>query len=634
MKQSAKLMLDKQIDRRAFVSRLTQLGVGTAAATQLATSLSAEVSAPQQAGRVLRDATGGELMAEFLLDWDVRYVFGLGGSEEVGFLDALVDRLPLHYVQALHEGSVMSMADGYARASGQTAFMNLHSVAGTGYALGPMVNAFKDRTPVVITVGRQSTDLRGSNAFLEAVNLSELPSDYTRWTWDVLTADSVPEVLRRAFLLARVPPGGPTFLTFSKDLWEQRVEAAEILPRSRSQPELELEPSSYQITRLVDMLVGADMPLIVAGREVNRFGGADDLLEIAQLLGAPLFMDTEASHTPVVVTTSHSMYAGLFAETPQFPEAFDLYWSVGGTMFALGATPPKPLVPRTASVIHTGLDAAQLGRNYPVDLGLMANTGLTASAVLEQLRTRNLATPAVAARRRAVERHHQERQQRLDAAARETWDARPIASARLATELNQRLDPDAIVVSELVTSEPFIKTYLDIGSAGAHRQNFTSQGGVLGWGVAAAIGAKIARPDRQVVALVGDGSFQFGVQALWSAVRYEVPIGVIIWNNGGYQANRRFLHGYGGRAAETGKYVGTSLRGPDIDNIAIASGYGVEGERVEDPNRLGAALDRCLRRVEDGQPYLLDIEIERRYGGADSDWYDFFSVARGEPRRS
>jgi len=307
---------------------------------------------------------------------------------------------------------------------------------------------------------------------------------------------------------------------------------------------------------------------------------------------------------------------------------------VGGTMFALGATPPKPLVPRTASVIHTGLDAAQLGRNYPVDLGLMANTGLTASAVLEQLRTRNLATPAVAARRRAVERHHQERQQRLDAAARETWDARPIASARLATELNQRLDPDAIVVSELVTSEPFIKTYLDIGSAGAHRQNFTSQGGVLGWGVAAAIGAKIARPDRQVVALVGDGSFQFGVQALWSAVRYEVPIGVIIWNNGGYQANRRFLHGYGGRAAETGKYVGTSLRGPDIDNIAIASGYGVEGERVEDPNRLGAALDRCLRRVEDGQPYLLDIEIERRYGGADSDWYDFFSVARGAPRRS
>ena len=215
MKQTAKLILDKQIGRRAFVSRLTQLGVGTAAATRLASSLSAEipapkggVPAPQQAGRIVRDATGGELMAEFLLDWDVDYVFGLGGSEEVGFLDALVDRLSLHYVQALHEGSVMSMADGYARASGRTAFMNLHSVAGTGYALGPMVNAFKDRTPVVITVGRQSTDLRGSNAFLEAVNLSELPSDYTRWTWDLLTAESIPEVLRRAFLLARVPAGG------------------------------------------------------------------------------------------------------------------------------------------------------------------------------------------------------------------------------------------------------------------------------------------------------------------------------------------------------------------------------------------------------------------------------------------
>ena len=376
------------------------------------------------------------------------------------------------------------------------------------------------------------------------------------------------------------------------------------------------------------------MPLIVAGREVNRFGGADDLGEIADLLGAPLFMDTEASHTPVVLPNSHSLYAGLFDETPKFPEPFDLYWSVGGTMFALGAAPATPLVPRAASVIHTGLDAAQLGRNYPVDLGLMANTGLTAAAVLEHLRTRNLSTTAVTARRQAVERHHRERQQRLDSAAREMWDARPIASARLATELNQRLDPDAIVVTELVTSAQFLKTYLDIGSGDTRRQNFTSQGGVLGWGVAAAIGAKIAQPDRQVVALVGDGSFQFGVQVLWSAVRYEVPVGVVIWNNGGYQANRRFLHAYGGRAAETGKYVGTSLRGPDIDNVAIASGYGVEGERVDDPGQLGAALDRCLRRLEDGQPYLLDIEIERRWGGADSEWYDFFSVARGEARQS
>jgi len=157
---------------------------------------------------------------------------------------------------------------------------------------------------------------------------------------------------------------------------------------------------------------------------------------------------------------------------------------------------------------------------------------------------------------------------------------------------------------------------------------------VLGWGVAAAVGAKIAAPERQVFALVGDGSFQFGVQALWSAVRYEVPIGIVIYNNGQYQANRKHLHAYGGRAAATGKYIGVSLGSPEIDHVAIAKGYGVEGERIEDPARLNAAIARCVRAVHDGRPYLLDVAIERAYGGADSDWHDFFSIAKGQPRQT
>ena len=163
----------------------------------------------------------------------------------------------------------MAMADGYARASGQTAFVQVHSDAGTAYALGQIANAFRDRVPVVITAGGQSTAARGQNVFLEAPNLAQLPRDYTRWTWDVLNADTIPEVLRRAFLFARVPPGGPTFVTFSKDLWEQRVKRAEILPRSRSEPDAALHPDPDAVRRAADLLAGATMPVIVAGREMN-----------------------------------------------------------------------------------------------------------------------------------------------------------------------------------------------------------------------------------------------------------------------------------------------------------------------------------------------------------------------------
>jgi benzoylformate decarboxylase len=152
--------------------------------------------------------------------------------------------------------------------------------------------------------------------------------------------------------------------------------------------------------------------------------------------------------------------------------------------------------------------------------------------------------------------------------------------------------------------------------------------------VPAALGAKIAKPGKQVVALVGDGSLQFGIHALWTASRYEIPIGVVVWNNGEYQANRRYLNAYGKRAAATGKYIGCSLGYPTIDNVSLAKGYGVEGERVEDPEKLPAALARCLRAVGEGRTYLLDVGVERMYGGADSSWYDFFSVAKNQPRVS
>jgi benzoylformate decarboxylase len=635
MREIARLFLDRKIGRRAFLSRFAETGVASVAASKIAGSLSEASS--DSPGRIVENMTGGEVMAELLLEWNVPYVFGLGGSEEVGFLDALVDRTSLHFVTGLHEGSVMSMADGYARASGETPLVMLHSIAGAGYAFGPMVNAFKDRIPIVVTVGDQSTDVRGSNAFLEAVNLHQFPKDYTQWTWDVLSPESIPDTLRRAFLLARVPPGGPTFVTFSKDMWEAPIARAEILPRSRTELDIDIAPSDEAVKRAADLLAGAAFPVITVGKEVNRFGGSDELMEVAEILGAPVFKEVYAAHAPMTFPSTHPHYAGMFTTDPHYPKDFDVFWSVGGTMFSLGAHSPLPLVPRTTKVIHTGLDASEIGRSYPVDLAMMANPRVAAREIVFELKKRNLKTTAIEERRRKVEEYHLERRRKLDADAEKKWSADPISVERLMVEVNRALDPDAIAVTELITAEFYLPSYFDIDHTrkeSERRRNLTSCGGVLGWGVPAAVGAKIAKPDRQVVALVGDGSLQFGIQALWTASRYEIPIGVIVWNNGEYQANRRYLNAYGRRAAATGKYIGCSLGSPEIDNVSLAKGYGVEGERVEDPDMLQTALARCLRAVGEGRTYLLDVKIERMYGGSDSNWYDFFSVAKNQPRVS
>ncbi|HEY7818466.1 MAG TPA: thiamine pyrophosphate-binding protein, partial [Vicinamibacteria bacterium] len=386
MRETARLLLDRRIGRRQFLSRIAEMGIAQAAAAKIGGSLAAaSTGAP---GRIVENLTGGELMAELLLEWNLPYVFGLGGSEEVGFLDALVDRTALQFVTGLHEGSVMSMADGYARASGTTPLVLLHSIAGAGYAFGPMVNAFKDRIPIVVTVGDQSTEVRGSNAFLEAVNLHQFPKDYARWTWDVLSPESIPDTLRRAFLLARVPPGGPTFVTFSKDMWETPVPRAEILPRSRSELDLEIAPGGEAVKRAADLLESAAFPVITEGKEVNRFGGADELMEISDMLGAPVFKEIYPAHAPMTFPSTHPHYAGMFTTDPQYPRDFDLFWSVGGTMFSLGAHSPVPLVPRATKVLHTGLDAAEIGRSYPVDVAMMANPRVAAREIADELQKR------------------------------------------------------------------------------------------------------------------------------------------------------------------------------------------------------------------------------------------------------
>ena len=423
MRTTARLLLDGEISRRRFVSRLARTGLAVSAATQLRDSLvSAEQPGPPPApGRIVEQMTGGELMAECLLEWNVPYVFGIGGSEEIGFLDALVDRVKLQYVQALHEGSLMSMADGYARASGQTAFVNVHSVAGTAYALGPMANAFKDRVPVVITAGNQSTKVRGHQGFLEADNLQLIPRDITRWTWDVLSAATIPETLRRAFLFARVPPGGPTFVSVSKDLWEQRVPRTEILPASRSQPELALTADRTTVSRAVDVLLAAEMPVIVAGREIGRYGGVDHVREIAELIGAPVYSDLYASHSAITFPTRHPQYAGYFAEDEHFVKGFDAFWSAGGTMFTIMAEPPAPLVPRGARVIHTSVDAMEVGRNYPVDVPMTANVNHAAAAMLDELRRRQLSRDDD---RRTKAAHHRHRADAAQTAGRASQAAR------------------------------------------------------------------------------------------------------------------------------------------------------------------------------------------------------------------
>lgn len=632
MYELSKQLLDKKIERRTFIRRLMQAGVSLAGASTIASSLAADDSAPAgigkpEKGRVLENLTGGEVMTEFLRDWKVPYMFGLAGSEETGLLDALADRPDIRYTTCLHENAAMAMADGYSRSTGDTSIVQLHSVAGVAYALGQLASSFRDRIPVVVTAGRQSTNFRGHDGFLEAPNLAELPRDYSQWTWDVMSPETIPEVLRRAFLLAEAPPGGPTFVTFSKDLFEKRVESVEVTPRSRSRVDGEVSPPPEHVERIVDALVSAERPTLFLGNECIKYDISGEVAGIAEAIGAMVMFSVKI---PAVFPTTHPNFVGEINDDPALLPDIDCLWSIGGHMFKLFNRPKEPLVRNDARLLHTSLDDSQVGRNYPVDIAAIASVKTTTALVLEALKKRRLDTSAIAARQAWLSGYTQEMKAGFEAVAKAEWNDSPIGTSRLMMELDKVMETDAEVVSELITSDAYPRRYLSFDHTKPpeeRRRQYYTTGGILGWGVGAAIGTKIGNPHKEVWCLTADGCFNFGSQALWSAARYEVPVGVVIFNNGQYQANRMNQNLYRGRIYDTGRYIGVNIGNPDIDYVKMAGAYGIEGERVTDPGKLAAALQRCKRAMADGRPYVVDVRIKKYHHGKDSDYYDFYSVA-------
>lgn len=628
LRASAKGVLDHQVSRRKFVLSLTGASVYASAAQSLAASL-VEVPKKSSPG-VFFEGTGGELMAQSLQSAGIKYVFGIPGTDEVGFVDALVDHPEIQYVLGLHEGPIAAMADGYAKVSGSPAFLNVHTIAGMANVLGQLVNSSEDSTPIVLTAGNQDSRLRGRGSFLESPHLETLPQNYAKWGWDVLRADTIPDVLHRGFKLASTPPGGPVFITFSKDLWKQRDVRAEIPRWQPFDVRTRLLPDPRRIEAAARLLVEAAHPVLMAGTEINKYGGRRQLVELAESLAAPVVGELATGHGAITFPTRHPQYLGLFPGQKQFGLPMDVLFSAGARMFSEFDYTPEPIIAPEVRTIQVSLDAISHPAPYRVDIPIVASLEASLDSLLDRVKTlltaeRRGQNPvrleAIAGTRNVLVAAR-------DKALKEAWASEPISPARLAAELNQALDPQAIVVTETVTSDFFHSTYIDYNNAESGRLHVLSHGGVLGWGVGAACGVKLAAPAREVVLLTGDGSFQFGVQGLWTAARYEIPILCVIWNNQNYQSNRLGLVQYGGRAAATGKYIGTYLGDPEIDHISIARGYGVAGERVAKPDLLNDALARALRTVRQGKPYVLDVMIARRFQGADVAWHEKFSVAR------
>jgi benzoylformate decarboxylase len=612
-------LLDGSISRRQFLNTLAQLGVGAMAATQLADVFAAVPESERDV--ILNDVTGGRITCETLKLWGVKYVFGNTGAYEAGFVDALVDFEDIHYVLGLHEGSVMAMADGYARITGETSFVNIHSITGTGNALGLIVNAWADSSPVVISVGFSERSGENLGVFTETNKLETIPELFTKLSFRSSRIENLGESLRRAFRLASVLPSGPVFLGVPSDVWSGKTEQTSLIPASRTVSTSRIQPDSSAVDQAAQWLVDADNPLLIAGAELPRWGGLAELATISDQLGATVSGDTSSSRSSMGFPSDHPRYLGAMRGPIESTTPFDVVLIAGASRLSLSRR-GHPLIPTDARIIEIGLREDHLARNYPADLLIYAHAEETLGQLNKAIENRSPNQADVRSRSRVAgelkEQKHAQRKEVLD----RVWDSSPIAPERLASEINNAVASDAVIVTEGVSSDAPIWDYVTFDQPGGGRRHLISSGGSLGWGVGAAIGAKLGAPNNQVVALVGDGSYQFAVQALWTAKRFEVPLIIVIFNNLGYQANRWALAGQRNRAAATGHYIGISLEDPQIDHVGIAKAYGHDGEQVSRADDLVGAFQRAKAAERAGGVYVLDVLVDKRGGGADSDWHE------------
>lgn len=534
----------------------------------------------------------------------IKYIFGNPGTTEIPLLDALSAAPDITYVLALQEGVAVGMADGYARSGGKIGFVSVHTAAGTSNCLGGMYNAFIERTPLMVVAGCKDTRLLGRGCFSEVTDFPGMARQFTKLSWQVLRSDRIAEDLLRGIRTALTPPHGPVFMPLCEDLLRQEVKLGTItshLPKTAPSCSGDTE-ALQQAARL---LASARSPLLIAGSEIAWGDALPDAVALAELLGMPVVTEGREALCTLNFPHSHPSFRGGFEPALPCVKGADVILGIGCSMFVQTNYSPEPEVPQGAKIIHFHSDPHEFARMYPEEVSVItdAKKGIAdLMAALKPLMTDGL-KKTVRERRKKLQADKDALDKERNDEIAAVWDKKPIALLRLVRELKQAVAPDAIIVDEAIRSSRALLKHFIFDHPGSYHR---SCAGVLGWGLPASLGVKLANPGRQVVAFVGDGGFTFSVQSLWSAARYNIPVVVVICNNRQYRAVKDAFARYKGVAAQTGNYVGTDIASPGIDFCRVAEGFGVWAKRAVNPEEVKPLLAEALTL---GKPAVVEVML-------------------------
>ncbi len=507
----------------------------------------------------------------------MKRVFGNPGSTEIPFLTDFPE--DLEFVLGLHEGGVVGMASGYALGTGRPAFVNLHTAPGLGNAVNAIVCARDNRIPLVIVVGQQDRRQLSLAPFLTGRNLERLAGDYPVWSTQPAHPGEVPGAIARAHHEA-VVRRGPALVVVPMGDWE--VELGEEWQGPAAPARLLHAPqvSPASIAELAELVAASSSPAIVVGAGLDTPEGWAGAVQLAERLACPVWQDTFSSRA--AFPQDHAQFAGHLpwrrSELRAQFAAHDLVLAVGTPSFRLYQYDPGRIVEPGTRVAVVGDDPDEVLRS-PCDLALLAPPAAACAELAALAPQRTGQVEAIS------------RPGPPDA-------SEPLGATHVLAALAERLSEDTILVEESPSTRPEMLARIAIRSP----MGFVAvANGALGFGLASAIGLRMAS-ERPVLALLGDGSSTYSIQALWSAAHYRVGVVFVVIGNGSYAIMDQLAgaHGAPGAWPSFGS----------LDLAAVAAGFGCPSQRIESHDELARTLDEVIPGLAARtEPLLLDIRV-------------------------
>jgi benzoylformate decarboxylase len=535
----------------------------------------------------------------------VTHLFGNPGTTELAIMEAMSQQSAINYVLGLQEAVVVGMADGYARASNGLAACNVHVAPGLGNAMGALYNAKFYGSPVLLTAGQQEQ----GHGLMEPMlydPLVPIAQPMVKWAVDVTRVQDLPRIVHRAIKVALTPPTGPVFISLPGDILDAEA------PLDLGHPtrvDAAVRPSDAALELLAERLLAARNPVLIAGHELATRDALNEAAQLAEVLGAAVWQQTVPYAAQFL--SEHAAFAGQLTRSQTqvrgWLQPHDLLVCLGADVLRMSVYNPIDALPEGMPIVQISERDWELGKNYPTEIAINANVKETLRALVAVLRKRMTAAQNATAAAR------------LAGIAKNNWSVKRAKACEETLKLDRALpmDPkvlmmrvaeavprDVVVVEEGLSSTFQLLNYLPLRD---HQGFYGLASGGIGFAMAGAVGISIALPNRPVVAIVGDGSAMYSIQALWTAAHLKLPITYVIPNNRSYRILKERLVSF----RKTDKFVGMDMDDPAIDFVALAQSMGVPAQRITDPADVGPALRESIKS---GGPRLLDVTVANGFG--------------------